>query len=61
MGCEALGLPWIVTIQIERSHGIKTKMIIPMVVCLDAAAEINFYQRAFSAVVLSRHGTQAGP
>lgn len=33
---------------------IKPKMIIPMLVCRDAAAEVDFCRRAFGAVELSR-------
>jgi len=36
------------------SLALKPKMIIPMLVCRDAAAEIDFCQRAFGAVELSR-------
>lgn len=38
----------------------KPNMIIPMLVCRDAAAEITFCQRAFSAVELSRRNTSDG-
>jgi PhnB protein len=38
----------------------KPKMIIPMLVCRDAAAEIVFCERAFSAVILSRREAEDG-
>ena len=38
----------------------KPEMIIPMLVCRDAAAEIDFCQRAFGAVELSRREAEDG-
>lgn len=38
----------------------KPKLIIPMLVCRDAAAEIEFCQRAFGAVELSRRTAKDG-
>jgi PhnB protein len=35
-------------------------MIVPMLICRDAAAEIEFCQQAFDAVVLSRRTTDDG-
>jgi PhnB protein len=39
---------------------LKPKLIIPMLVCRDAAAEVDFCQRAFGAVELSRRVGEDG-
>jgi len=48
------------TVRQQHKARLKPRMIIPMLVCRDAAAEIDFCKRAFHAVELSRRTGEDG-